>query len=388
MTIQTPACTISSTGISAPTFNDIQSYFTEQYKLIMGTDAIISNDSKTGQLLAGIAYALNDCNNAVIQMYNGFSPTYSLGTNLSSLVQINGLSRKVSTKSTAVVRCTGVPGTQVVSGVVKDINGNLWDLASFTLPTTPDYIDVLATARDFGSIVATTGTINIINNPTLGWQTAISQSDATPGNPIETDYELRNRQAVSTAFPALATNEAIIAGALNIPGLTQAVLYENATDTLDLVNFLPPHSITLVTLGGAASDIAHMLAIKKSPGVLTNGTVTEQVTLTGSSLAISYSPAVQIVVICLVGINAFPGYTAVIGEQLKSDLAAYISSVGIGRNIYIASVVAAITRPQFNVANLTFTIISGATNDVFGNIIMPYSSYAHITAADVAISII
>jgi uncharacterized phage protein gp47/JayE len=335
------AVSVDEAGCTAPTYQEILTYFKDQYKAIMGSDAVVSNDSKTGQLLAIIAAAQSDSNSATIGTYKGFSPTNALGTYLSSLVKINGISRLVATNSTAIVRCTGVAGTIVNAGEVKDANNNIWILESFIIPATPDYIDVLATAKEKGSISASNGSINIINTVTLGWQTAVNITDATPGNPVETDYELRARQEVSTAFPAISTYDSIIAGALNISGVSDAVLYENYTDITDS-NSLPPHSISLATIGGSAIEIATMLANKKAPGANTYGSVTEFITLTGTTLPIAFSPADEVILSAEIVINAFNSYTSTIGANLIQKLHDYIQSQGIGKTIYLNSAIAAI----------------------------------------------
>jgi hypothetical protein len=369
-------CNITATGISAPSFQTILTYFQDQYKLIMGSDAVISNDSKTGQLLTVIASALNDNNNATIQTYNGFSPTYALGTDLSMLVQINGLQRLVATNSTATVRCTGVAGTAVIGGVAKDNYGKLWDLAPFTIPSVPDYVDVLATAQDLGSITALTGNINIINTPTLGWQTVISISDASPGAPVETDYELRQRQAISTAQPALSINQAIYASIKNIPGVTKSKLYENNTDMFDMVTFQYPHSISLVVLGGDPILIATEIAVKKAPGVATFGSISESLSFEGSSTEIiNFQPASLNTIDTTITIKTFNGYTAVQGIQLQIDLATYINSLEIGDTLYLNQAIAHISRNTFNVNSIVCTAIGLATPDGAGNIVPMWDGY-------------
>ena len=387
MSISTSA-QVNSSGITAPVFQDILNSFFFSYQGIMGSDAVITNDSKMGQLFSVIAAAQNDSNSLCIQVYNGFSPRYSTGTYLSSLVQINGISREVPTNSTTIVRCTGVAGTNITNGVVQDLNNNLWNLADFTIPVTPDYVDVLATCQTLGQILAPAGTINIINNPQLGWQTAVSQSDATPGNPVETDYALRNRQALSTSFPALSTYEAILAGILNIPGVTFCELYENATSTID-INGIPPYSIAVVVDGGDPTSIATVIADKKAPGVGTYGNLTEYVFNSGFTLPISFSPVAQVLVGVVITITPLPGYTSQDLTNLNNNILNYISGLGIGDTVFVNNCIAASADQLFNIQNLTLNIISGiASLDVFGNIIIPYNGISEIVGSNILVVVL
>ena len=61
-----------------------------------GSDAVLTPDSQDGQLLAVFAQAIYDNGQALIAIYNSFSPATAQGAGLSSLVKINGLARDVA----------------------------------------------------------------------------------------------------------------------------------------------------------------------------------------------------------------------------------------------------------------------------------------------------
>src|SRR5579862_2461754 len=154
MPITTLACTVGPTGISSPSYADILSSLQSQVQAIFGSDIYISPDSQDGQLLAIIAQAIYDSNQATIAAYNSFSPTFAQGDGLSSVVKINGIRRAIASNSTATGNVVGVAGTTIVDGVVKDENGNLWDLPpSVTIPGGGS-IAVTVTAEQLGNIVA------------------------------------------------------------------------------------------------------------------------------------------------------------------------------------------------------------------------------------------
>src|SRR5438270_9403277 len=129
------AAKIGPSGITAPSFNDILQSLIATFQSIFGSDIVLTPDTQDGQWLAVIAMAINDANQTMIAIYNGFLPTYAQGAGLSALVKINGIRRIPSTNSTATVTITGTVGTVINNGIVQDANGNLWNLpASVLIP--------------------------------------------------------------------------------------------------------------------------------------------------------------------------------------------------------------------------------------------------------------
>jgi hypothetical protein len=104
---------------------------------------------------------------------DGAADIVDLGTELSPASQ-----------STATVSIVGLPGTLITGGVVRDANGNLWDLPA-TVTIEPDGdVDVTVTARVAGAIAAPAGTITGIHTPQAGWQSVTNALAATLGDPV------------------------------------------------------------------------------------------------------------------------------------------------------------------------------------------------------------
>ncbi len=333
--LPTLAPTIDSSGISAPAYSDIYQSLIASFKLIYGSDIYVDPDSQDGQWIAILAKAIHQSNQAMVSVYQSFSPTYSQGAGLSSLVKINGLSRLISTHSTAVGNVIGVAGTVITSGVVKDDNGNLWDLpATVTIPGGGS-ISVTVTAQNPGLISAGTGTINQVYNPQLGWQSFSNTSPASPGQPVETDAELRQRQAVSTSLPALGILPAILSAVGNLPGIGRYKAYENDTGSTD-ANGIPAHSFSLVAEGGVSSDIGQAIYGRKPPGIQTYGTTSVTVTdPIGLTSTINYFILADKPVYAEVTIKALAGYVSTTGDALKAALVEYLNSLDIGEDVYI-----------------------------------------------------
>lgn len=353
------ACTIDNSGITSPTYEEILTNLKESYYSIFGTDAYLGNDSQDGQLLAIFAAALNDSNSATIKTYNSFSPSFAQGVGLSSVVKINGISRLVPTNSTATINCIGVAGTIITNGVLSDTNGNRWLLpATITIPQSGSVI-VTATAEEKGSISAPAGSINVIATPTRGWQTSVSTTDAIHGNPVETDAQLRQRQTISTAYPAVAVNSSIKAVVANTIGVIKSKVYENPTGTTDS-NGIPAHSISVVVYGGDPYAVANAIATKKTPGTGTYGSSSQNVSINGTNLTIHFFQATATSTTATITIIPKTGYTHTDGLLAKQNLVDYVASLDIGQVFEFSQALAVCVGPTYKLETIKLTI--GASN--------------------------
>ena len=360
------SCTLDTTGISAPPYNDILTYLVDQYTSIFGSDSYLDNDSQDYQLLAIFAAAINDSNAATIAVYNSYSPHYSLGVGLSNAVKINGIARLVATNSTADVTIVGVAGTTITNGVVSDTAGNSYTLpTSITIPLSGSIV-VLATSSNVGSINSPAGSIININTPTLGWQSVNNVAASTPGNPVETDAQLRIRQSKSTSYPATSTLNAIQAAIANISGVEQSVIYENptaATDTDGHISGapgLPSHSIAIVTLGGDPLVIAQNIANSKAPGTGTYGSISEIVNVGGTTIQIYFSESAAQIITATITITPKTGYTTNIGNTLSQNFVNYINGLAIGQDYEFAEALGACVGQQYKLESIAVSVNSGS----------------------------
>lgn len=369
--LATLAPTISATGITAPSYEDILASIEAQVKSIYGTDIVLDASSQDGQFLAVFASALNDSNNAVLAAYLSYAPTTAQGVGLSNAVKINGLQRNIATNSQAVVTLGGVAGTIITNGIVGD-NQNLntkWALpASVTIPP-GGTIDVTATCTEEGSTIAGAGTLTQILTPTRNWQSVTNAAAATPGSPVEDDATLRQRQAASTALPAQSPFDAILAALANIPGVSRYYGYENATSSTD-ANGIPAHSISMIVEGGDLDVIAQTIADKKTPGTGTYGSTTRTTyDEYGIPLDINFYVLALTEIYIEVTITALPGYLSTTGDAIKAALVEYISTLEVGETVYYTRLFApatlngsaaqdatGLTQAQLNALSNTFDI--------------------------------
>lgn len=383
---------ITPTGITAPALQDILASMTASFQSIYGSDARLTPDSQDGQWIAIFATAINDINQSAIALYNGFAPSFSQGVMLSILVKINGLLRQIPTNSTALVILVGSAGTVISNGVVQDSNGNLWDLPPLVTIPNSGTVDVTVTAQVTGNIVALANSITIIATPTLGWQSVTNPSDAIPGNPVELDGALRQRQAKSVSLPAQTTLQAIFGAIANIAGVSRLVIYENPTGITDS-NGVPGHSISVVVQGGDATTIAQTIEAKKSPGTGTFGSTSVTVNdPAGVPVTINFfTPPTFVPIFVSITIHPLNGFVSSTSTVVANAIVNFINNLAIGQKVAynwlvgVASLIGNPLQPTFEVTALTSGITPSPTGTTDINI--AFNAAATCILADVIVTV-
>lgn len=376
---------ITPTGPTAPTYAEIQSYLIDKAQSIYGSDIYLESDSPLYQLISVVAEVANDSNSSGINVINSYSPSNAQGTQQSSLVKINGINRLVSTNSTAVVVVVGQAGTIINNGIVADAVGNQYALPPVLIIPLTGSATVLATSTVPGAISSPAGSITNIVTNTLGWQSVTNPAASIPGSPVETDAQLRKRQAISTSYPALTVNQAILAAVANVNSVSQSVLYENSASTTDS-NGLPGHSISVVTQGGDPVAIAQAIANRKTPGTTTYGNTSETVNVGNTSIVINFSVAVPEVIHAVISLHPLPGYTTDIGNTVEQNLVDFIANAEIGQNVYLTQAYAALVGPQYNIVSIAFGI--GSTTPTIADVVIPYNGLATLLLSNVTLTLV
>lgn len=334
-----PSLTIDANGITVPAFADILDGLVAEYQAIYGADVFLDPSSQDFQWISIIATAISDCYKACAATFNSFSPTNAQSVGLSSLVKINGLNRQAGRFSTVDVTLGGVSNTTIINGMVGD-DQNLntqWLLPTpVVIPASGSTI-VTAICSQSGAITAAPGSITRILNPQPGWQTVTNISSAAPGAATESDSQLKERQASSTSLPAQTPVESLQAAIENVTGVTLALVYENKTNLPD-ANGIPAFNLAAVVDGGAAPDIATTIALKKTPGAPTFGTIgTQVIDKRGIPSTIFFSPLVSVPLTVVITIKALSGFGPSIGTEIVDDVVSFINdNLGIGDDSFLA----------------------------------------------------
>jgi len=355
---------IDESGLTIPSYQDILDDLIEQAKTIYGQDIYLETDTADYQFISVFALKVYDCMLATQLAYNSRSPQTSIGSALDAIVKLNGLSRLVATYSICTVTLTGTAGTVINNGIVTDINGKKWDLPVLVTIGGGGTIDVVATCQEIGTVTALAGNLSIISTPTYGWTSVTNAAAASPGEPIETDTQLKARQSESVSLPS----QSLVAGTASalaiIDGVTRHKVYENYTDATD-ADGIPRHCIAAVVEGGTDEDVAQAIFINKTPGCAMNGEVTVVVTdpITAATMDVKFHRPTAVPIFVTVTVHPLAGWTTDTAELVKFWIAAMINSRQIGDDIENSFLYwAAMTYPEGNPLLPAFSITTVLAN--------------------------
>ena len=354
---------IDDTGIHLPDYPTVLDHVKGIMHDIYGDDLYIEADSQDGQLCAAFASMMHDTYALCGDVYNAFSPSTAQGVGLSSVVKINGIRRKTASYSTVDLRIVGQVGTIVTSGKAEDVAGQKWLLPARVVIPAEGEITVTATAEVMGDIRAAAGDIVKILTPARGWQSVGNPAAALPGAAVETDAELRRRQAISTALPSLTVFEGTLGAVASIPGVTRSRGYENDGGVPD-ADGIPGHRICMVVEGGDTAAIAAAIAAKKGPGAGTYGTTEALVRdKFGVPNVIKFFRPVETPVYATVTIRPFPGYLSTTGESIRKNVAEHINGLNIGDDVSLSRLYSpanAANAASYDIESITLGTSQGA----------------------------
>lgn len=354
--IDDPVFSVTETGISAPSYEEIYEYLKGRMRAIFGDDINLDADTQDGQMVGIVAAAISDVNAQAIAVYNAYNPTTAKGVALDSAVKVNGITRQAASHSQVDLRIVGQAGTHIVNGVALDEAENKWNLPADVVVPPAGEITVTAIAAEEGDIRAPAGTVNRIGTPTLGWQTVENILAAEPGAPVQTDLELRVQQSKSTALPSVSLWEGIIGSLLTTAGVRRVSGIKNDGDT-PTSEGVPGHSIAMIVDGGEVADIAKTIFLKKGEGVGTYGSTSYNYLDTyGFPNTIKFSRPTIVPAYCKLTIAPAADYLSSAEDEIKARIVAYINSLDIGESVNITRVLASAVKTDAGVVDERFSV--------------------------------
>lgn len=354
--IDDPVFSVTETGISAPSYEEIYEYLKGRMRAIFGDDINLDADTQDGQMVGIVAAAISDVNAQAIAVYNAYNPTTAKGVALDSAVKVNGITRQAASHSQVDLRIVGQAGTHIVNGVALDEAENKWNLPADVVVPPAGEITVTAIAAEEGNIRAPAGTVNRIGTPTLGWQTVENILAAEPGAPVQTDLELRVQQSKSTALPSVSLWEGIIGSLLTTAGVRRVSGIKNDGDT-PTTEGVPGHSIAMIVDGGEVADIAKTIFLKKGEGVGTYGSTSYNYLDTyGFPNTIRFSRPTVVPAYCKLTIAPAADYLSSAEDEIKARIVAYINSLDIGESVNIARVLASAVKTDAGIVDERFSV--------------------------------
>jgi len=365
-------------GLVLPSYQSIIDDLISGYKAIYPQVVYLGTDTAKYQEISIFALKVYDCNLATQLAYNARSPQTAVGADLDSIVKMNGIARLLASYSTAPETISGVAGTAINNGIITDKQGYSWALPTVVTIPSSGSVTVGITCQTAGAIQAQAGSITTISGgATAGWTGATNPSAAVAGSPVETDSQLRARQALSVASPSLTRLASTIAAIAAIPGVTRYATgikapdsspgssIENPTGGIDYWGN-PAHSISMVVEGGTDLDVATAIYQKRGLGPYTNPDSTSGSTRipvtdtnTGTVTTIGFQRPTYVPIYVTMFIHGLNGYTSATLVSIRDAIVTYLNSLQIGEEVtysafyaVASSVMPNLLNPQFSISSL------------------------------------
>ncbi len=265
--------TINENGLLIDEFSTIYNRLADKFKLIYGQDINLEQNSPDGQLLGIITNEIYDLQTLILHIYNSFDPDLAQGVELNKLLKLIAQTRRASTKS--IVDITIVANANVTlpaDYTIIDENKNEWVInAETTLISGTNIISF--NAVNFGAIEASANTINDVVTVFPEITSVNNALPAEVGRDEESDVLLRKRRNNLLSVNSNSTIAGVYSKLFLLDTVTDAVIYENATDTYDALKDLNAHALWCIVDGGSIDEITKIIATDKTIGTDLKGTV-------------------------------------------------------------------------------------------------------------------
>lgn len=281
---------ITSTGFVAKTLEVIRAELEAEVRAAFGDDTNTSSASVMGQLIGIFATKTREVWELAEAAYEGQYPDSAIAASLTMLAALTGTQRRAATKSTVEATVNVNPGTYLPGTLIASVLNypdrrftNIDTVANSGM-SAANVTDITFECEDAGIVLANAGTLTVIAQAVVGWNSITNPLDATVGEEEESDADLRTRRELELAGAGSTTADAIRSDILReVTGVISCTVLENDTDDTD-VNGLPPHSVEAIVLGPDGYDadddqaVADQIWASKAGGIRAYGSTSKVVT--------------------------------------------------------------------------------------------------------------
>ena len=252
--------------ILAAVLNDINAAF--------GGTLNLALTSPQGQLATSETAVIGNANDTFLYFCNQVDPAYATGRMQDAIARIYFLERLPSEPTVTQAVCTGQTGVSIPAGALAQASdGNIYTCtAPGTIPASGN-ITLPFTCTVAGAIPCPAGSLNIIYQSILGWDSITNLVAGEIGQDVETRQEFEARRFQSVAHNAIGFNAAILGAVLTVPSVLDAYVIDNPTGAPVTVNgyTLAAHSLYVAAVGGTSAVVANAIWLHKPPGCDMNG---------------------------------------------------------------------------------------------------------------------
>lgn len=332
---------LTELGYTRRTYNDILNSKIEKAKELFGQNIDTSDQTPLGKFIRINAYDQAIAEEEIEAVYYARFPNTASGVSLDRLCVFAGIQRNPAEAACYTVKIVGDAGYTVP---VEFLVGTDTGVTFYTVEeaTIQDDCTCLVTVcctetGEVGNVNASH--INTIINPDACVIAVMGQEQTLQGKDIESDAELRERFSSAIQGAGSCNEDSIRAALLRVPTVEFAAVVANPEDETDSEG-RPPHSFECYVLGGSGyeQEIAQAIFDKRPIGIKTVGDVSVEIKdISGTTQVVKFSHTQDIVVEVSASVVADSTFPADGLEQIRKNIAGYINSLGINKDVVRSS---------------------------------------------------
>lgn len=274
------------TGFSVDDISDVRGAVAQAWKRAFKSDgkAELNTEPETpaGQIIDSQTASITQKDSEILYLANMLNPLKATGIFQDALAEIYFLQRKPAIASSAVIKCTGLPGTviPVSAQIMSTADDTVWQNTEAQTIGSDGTCECVFECQSAGLISAAAGTLSRINTMVAGWDTAVNPRAATVGQNAETQGAFEARRYASVGLNSRGTIAAVYARVANCSNVVSCIVRENKTNMPIEIDgyYLKAHSVFVSVVGGSDEDIAEAIYNSCSAGCDYNGNTTVAVT--------------------------------------------------------------------------------------------------------------
>ena len=270
------------TGFSADDVSDVRAAVAQAWKQAFKSDntAELNTEPETpaGQIIDSQTASITQKDSELLYLANMLNPLKATGIFQDALGEIYYIRRKPAIASSAVIKCTGLPGTviPVSAQIMSTADDTVWQNTEAQTIGSDGACECVFECQSAGLISAAAGTLSRINTMVAGWDTAVNEAAAVVGQNAETQGAFEARRYASVGLNSRGTIAAVYARVANCVNVVSCIVRENKTNMPIEIDgyYLKAHSVFVSVVGGSDEDIAEAIYNSCSAGCDYNGNTT------------------------------------------------------------------------------------------------------------------
>lgn len=324
---------LTDNGFEMPEYDDILADIKLQMKKTLGAEIDISEGSFMGMIAHLWADDKQEDLQYMQEIYDNSFVDSASGISLDRLGAIAGVQRKQAQYAKATLQITGQAGYLIEANTEFTTDNGDTFLTDENVQIDQDGKATVITHSDESGGYTNVEANTIINqtNPVDEIEEVTNPEQATGGEDLETDYDLRNRLKPNIKSAEGPTTDGIRTAILNVNGVKGVTIQVNNTLTTDS-HGNPPNTIHVFVSGGDPQEIAEKLVDTIAGGATTVGKQNYHIDVYGNDVQVNFDLAQNKPIYFKLDLNTNTNFDE---DAVKQSLLDFVNDLEMGDTIIL-----------------------------------------------------